>query len=303
METIKPKRLSKGNTIGIIAVSGRIKECENIEKAKLFFENLNYKVVISKSCFSSHRYMAGKDDKECINTFHEFFEDKNINAILCARGGYGTLRLLKYIDWNIVRENPKIFAGYSDITTLLNMIYKKTGLITFHSAMPNGDFAGEIVDYTRESFFNTLSGIQTEYKAENITIFNSGIAKGKLFGGNLATLASLCGTDFIPDENLILFLEDLNEPSYKIDRMLTQMFNIEKFKNRIKGIALGEFKDVESKEYLNEIIQELAFWLKIPVCDGFRFTHGKIKDTVPIGADAVLNAGSGTIKLYGSYTL
>ncbi len=301
MKIIKPNKLKKGNTIGILAISGRIKDFENIEKAKSFFEEEGYKVVISETCKSSHRYMAGLNDDECINELHKFFSDKNIDVILCARGGYGTLRLIDKIDWELIKNNPKIFAGYSDITTLLNLIYKKTGLITFHSAMPNGDFSKEIDDYTKAAFFNTLEGKTICYHAYNSSIFKEGEAVGKLWGGNLSTLCALCGTNFIPNEDLILFLEDLNEPVYKIDRMLTQLFNIDKLRKNVKGIAIGEFKDIEDKNQLDEVILELANKLNIPICDGFKITHNKIKDTLPIGIKVYFNANAGIIKILEEY--
>lgn len=302
MKTIKPKKLQKGNTIGILAVSGKIKEFEKIEKAKAFLESKGYKVVISDTCRTSHRYCAGNNEQECLNALHEFFNNKEIDAILCARGGFGTLKLLKNIDWNLIKHNPKIFAGYSDITVLLNMIYKKTGLITFHSAMANGDFGGAIEDYTAISFFNTLEGKTICLNARNRNVYKDRIAKGILWGGNLATLVSLCGLDFIPNEDLILFLEDLNEPVYKIDKMLTQLFNIEKIRKNVKGIAIGEFKDITDKEELNEVIQEFANELNIPICDGFKITHNALKDTVPIGAYCEFDSGNGLIKIKEEYT-
>ena len=301
MKIIKPNKLRKGNTIGILAISGKIKDFENIEKAKSFFEEEGYKVVISETCKSSHRYMAGLNDDECINELHKFFSDKNIDVILCARGGYGTLRLIDKIDWELIKNNPKIFAGYSDITTLLNLIYKKTGLITFHSAMPNGDFSKEIDDYTKAAFFNTLEGKTICYHAYNSSIFKEGEAVGKLWGGNLSTLCALCGTNFIPNEDLILFLEDLNEPVYKIDKMLTQLFNIDKLRKNVRGIAIGEFKDIEDKNQLDEVILELANKLNIPICDGFKITHNKIKDTLPIGIKVYFNANAGIIKILEDY--
>ncbi len=297
MKTITPKKLNKGNTIGILAVSGKIKEIQNIRNAKKFLEKRGYKVVISDTCKTSHRYMAGKNDEDCINTLHKFFEDKTINAILCARGGYGTLRLINKINWEIIKNNPKIFAGYSDITTLLTMIYKKTGLVTYHSAMANGDFGGETEDYTVKSFFDTLEGKKKQYIAENKNVLKKGSAKGILWGGNLSTLAALCGTDFIPDKDIILFLEDLNEPVYKIDKMLTQLFNIEKLVKRVKGIAFGEFKDIEDIKQLEEVQKELVNRLNIPACSGFRITHNKIKDTIPVGVKAELNADKGIIRI------
>ncbi len=301
MKTIKPRKLKKGDTIGILAVSGRIKEFEKIENASNYLKDKGYNVIISETCRFSHRYMAGKNDEELINTFHKFFLNEEISAILCARGGYGTLRLVNNIDWQIVQNNPKIFAGYSDITTLLNLIYKKTGLITFHSPMANGDFGDKVEDYTENSFFNTLEGTVKEYKAEDCKTLNSGICEGKLWGGNLATLASLCGSDFVPDQNLILFLEDLNEPIYKIDRYLTQLFNIEKIAKNVKGIAFGEFKDIEDNKTLEELEEEIAKKYKIPACSGFKITHNKIKDTIPIGINAIFNADEGLISLTDTY--
>lgn len=297
MKTIKPKKLKKGDTIGIIAVSGKIKEYERILRAKAFFEKSGYSVIVSDTCRTSHRYMAGNNDDECINILHDFFLDKNIDMILCARGGYGTLRLINKIDWDIIRNHPKIFAGYSDITILLNMIYKKAGLITFHSPMANGDFGDNIEEYTKNNFFSVLEGIITDLEAQDGKTYYNGKAKGRLWGGNLASLNSLCGIDFIPDDDLILFLEDLNEPVYKIDRMLTQLFNINKLRENVKGIVLGEFKDIEDKNLLDEVIQEFADSLKIPVHGGFKITHGKIKDTVPVGIKALFDADEGLIHI------
>ena len=301
MKTIIPKKLQKGDTIGILAVSGKIKEYKRIENAANYLKEEGYKVIISDTCKTSHRYMAGVSDDDCIKELHNFFKNKEINAILCARGGYGTLRLLDKINWNIIKNNPKIFAGYSDITILLNMIYKKTGLITFHSAMANGDFGETIEEYTSNSFFKTLKGITKKYSAENGKIINKGISKGILWGGNLSTLVSLCGINFVPDEDLILFLEDLNEPIYKIDKMLTQLFNIKKIKKNVKGIAFGEFKDIEDIKTLEEVQKEIANKYNIPACTGFKFTHNKIKDTIPVGVHAELNADKKIIILKNNF--
>ena len=301
MKIIKPKKLQKGDTIGILAISGKIKEFEKIEKAKKFFEKEGYNVVISQTCKTSHRYMAGENDDDCLNTLHNFFEDKNIDAILCARGGYGTLRFIDKINWELIEKNPKIFAGFSDITTLLNMIFYKTGLITFHSAMAYGDFGDIPIEYTQKSFFNTLTGNTKSIKAFNYKSFHSGEAKGTLFGGNLSTLISLCGTDFIQNKDLILFLEDLNEPIYKIDKMITQLFNIKEIQNNVKGLAIGEFSNIDNEEYIDEILQELALKYKIPICDGFKITHEKEKETIPIGIDVTFNANNGTIEFNNTY--
>ena len=303
MEQIKPKKLKKGDTIGILAVSGRIKEPEKIHNCSKFFNELGYKTLISDTCYSSHRYMAGNNDDECINALHSFFLNDDINAIICARGGYGTLRLINKINWNIVRNNPKIFAGYSDITVLLSLMYKKCGLITFHSAMANGDFGSEIEEYTKDSFFNTLSGKTNVINAQFPKVYYEGIARGIIWGGNLASLVSLCGTDFIPDEDIILFLEDLNEPVYKTDKMLTQLFNIDKIRNKVKGIAFGEFKDIDNRYFLDQLFKELANDLKIPIADGFKMTHNKVKDTIPYGIKVNFDSQNGKISFIDNYVI
>lgn len=303
MTIIKPKKLKKGDTVGILAVSGAIREYDNILKAKTFFENEGYNVIVSDTCRNSHSYMAGINDDDCVNALHDFFENDEINAIVCGRGGYGTLRLIDKIDWNIIRNNPKIFAGYSDITVLLNLIYKKTGLITFHSPMCNGDFASSVNEYTKKSFFDTLSGKKRSITAQNSLTYFKGSAEGILFGGNLTVLASLCGLDFIPENNLILFIEDLNEPVYKTDRALTQLFNIKPFKDRVKGIAVGKFKNVEDYNKLNSLLKEFSEKLSVPMCDGFNITHERTKDTVPVGINAVFNSDSGEISYLEDYVI
>ena len=301
MKIIKPEKLKENGTIGILAVSGRIKEYERIEKAADFFEKRGFKTVISDTCLTSHRYMAGRSDEDCINALHNFFLDKNIDAVLCARGGYGALRLIDKINWNIIKENPKIFAGYSDITTLLAMIYKKTGLITFHSPMANGDFALETDEYTVNSFFNTLEGKTETIKAENPVIYKKGRAEGRLWGGNLASLAALCGRDFIPDDDIILFIEDVNEPAYKIDRMLCQLLGAAGFKKHIKALVIGEFKDTEDTAWLKEVLSETVQSLDIPAASGFKITHNKTKDTVPFGIKAEFDTRDGLIKFKENY--
>ncbi len=303
MKIIKPNKLQKGDTIGILAVSGKIKEYEKIQNAASYFEMCGFKVVISDTCKTSHRYMAGNSDDDCVKELHSFFANEDIKAILCARGGFGTIRLLDKIDWNIIAKNPKIFAGYSDITILLAAIYKKTGLITFHSPMANGDFGSDLENYTIQSFYDTLQGISKEFIAPNPVFYNTGKAKGILWGGNLSSLCSLCGLDFIPDSDIILFAEDLNEPVYKIDRMLTQLFNIKEFAKNVKGIALGDFLNIENSEILNEIIMEFALKFNIPVVKGFKITHDKLKDTVPVGIEAEFDAESAKIKLLDSYVI
>ena len=298
MNIIKPRKLNKGDTIGIISLSGCIRNEENIYNAKKYFENRGYNVVLSENIFDKKRYLAGEDDTK-VQQLKEFFESPDINAILCARGGYGAIRIINKIDYKSIKNNPKIFAGYSDITALSAMILKKTGLITFSSPMAKGDFGSEKVSrITSSNFFKTLSknGI-CEIEPQSAKVYKSGCADGILFGGNLATITSLCGIDFIPDEKFIFFAEDLMEDTYKIDKMFTQLLNIPKFRENLSGIILGDFLDVKNKKNLEELFEEIAHNIKKPVIGGYRITHGKHKITVPIGVMAHLDTSSGKVLL------
>ena len=240
--------------------------------------------------------MAG-NDKERIDEIHNFFLDKNIDAIVCTRGGYGLLRIIPHLDYELIAKNPKIICGYSDITALLLMIYKNTGMVCFHGAMASGDLGqAEKSDFTVNSFFKTLSTEEKlTFSSENGSTIYQGTANGVLWGGNLATIASMAGLDFIPDEDLILFVEDVNEPAYKIDRMFTQILNIKELKNNLKGLVVGQFSDVDREIYVKELLTEISSDLKIPTADNFLISHEKDKFTLPIGANCTFNANEKTL--------
>lgn len=300
MNLIKPKKLKKGDTIGFLALSGSIESKKNVLRAKKYFEDKGFNVVFCENIFDKKRYLAGDDEKK-VQELHRFFESPEIDAILCARGGYGAIRLLDKIDFEIIKNNPKIFAGYSDVTAIEAMIYKKTGLVTFYSPHAQSDFGVEDVSkFVEDSFFKTLSNTK-DYeivpdKRKSKTYFQ-GEAKGVLWGGNLATIVSLCGLDFIPDEDFIFFAEDLNESVYKIDKMFTQLLNIEKFRKNLKGVILGDFLDAGDKKYLEELFVEIGQKTQKPVLSGFKISHAKEKLTVPYGAMAEFSTGNKILKI------
>lgn len=293
MNLIKPKKLNKVDTIGIIALSGVIENKENILKAKRYFEDNSYKVVLSENIFDENRYLAGSDEKK-VEELHKFFENPEIKMILCARGGYGAIRLLDKIDFELIKNNPKIFAGYSDASAIEAMIYKKTGLITFYAPMAQSDFGGvnvgeEVSEIVEESFFRTLENtgnLEISPDEEKSKIYYDGQCEGILWGGNLATIASMCGLDFIPDEKFIFFAEDLGEDVYKIDKMMIQLLNIEKFRENLSGIILGDFLDIENEKHFDELFFEIGSKCRIPILSGFKITHAIEKITLPYGAKA-----------------
>lgn len=282
MNLIKPNPLKKGDTIGFLTISGAVEDIEKVNYAKKYFENKGYNVIISDTTYMQKDFLSADDDVR-LAQLHEFFADKEIDAILCTRGGYGATRLLQKIDYNLIKNNPKIFAGFSDITALITSITLKTGLKTFHSPMPSSDFCNDnLPQSTEKSFFEILEG---EKFITNLSgnVFCSGIAKGILWGGNLATLASMVGVDFVPNEKFILFLEDVNEPAYKIDRYLTQLFFDKKFKNNLAGIALGDFACLDNEVYFDNIFYELGEKLNIPIMSGLKIGHIDEKITIPLG--------------------
>lgn len=286
MNLIKPPYLNEGDTVAIIAPAGVV-EYDEIIKAQAYLERRNLRVILGKNIFKSYRYMAGTDE-ERVDDLHEAFLNPDIKAIVCARGGYGAIRLLKLIDFDLIRRNPKIFCGYSDITALSLMFAKHSDLITFSGPMAQSDF-NDITEFTANSFFNVLSGGFEEYMSTET--YRSGNTEGIIWGGNLSTIVSLCGIDFIPEEDFIFFTEDLNEAPYRIDKMLTQLVNIKEFRKHCKGIVFGEFLDCGDENWVTDILLETANILEVPAYGGFKFTHAADKQTVPIGAYGILQDG------------
>ena len=288
MNLIKPKKLKKGDTIGILATAGAVEYKENVLRAVKFFEEKGYNAVLSDNVFDEYRYLAGTDEKK-IKEIHKFFADENINAIVCMRGGYGAIRLIKNLDYELIRKHPKIFCGYSDISALSAMILKNSNLITYWGPLAQSDFGVENPnEFTINSFFEAATSNKLTYTPLKNKIYHKGESQGILWGGNLATIVSLCGQDFIPDEDFIFFAEDLNETAYKIDKMMTQLMNIDKFTKYVKGIILGDFLDMDNEQWLDELFVEIGNKLDIPVIGGFKITHDTEKITLPYGADTVL---------------
>ena len=295
MEIIKPTPLAKNDTIGFLTVSGPVDDFERIEKAKKYFEQKGYNVVISDTTYTKKNFLAA-DDNARLAQLHEFFEDSKINAIFCTRGGYGAIRLLKDLDYNLIRNNPKIFCGFSDVTALLTSIYTNAGLQTFHSPMPYPDFGvDDISELTQNSFFEIIGGKEFSVALKG-KIYNSGNSNGVLWGGNLATLASMVGTYFIPPENFILFLEDVNEPAYKIDRYLTQLMYDKNFVKNLSGVVLGEFTNLDEAVFFDDIFYELGAKFQIPIMSGLHIGHVKNKLTVPLGIKVFFDTEQRVIK-------
>lgn len=310
MKVIKPKRLKKGDLIGIISPASSPDDLQRIESGVRYLESLGYKVEVGKNVGSYRGYLAG-DDEQRLYDLHYMFKKKEVKAIICVRGGYGSPRLLNKIDYKLIKNNPKIFVGYSDITALQLAFFKKAGLITFAGPMLAVDFHNEINPYSEENFWKIITSNKKAGKvplpdSENIFSIVKGTAAGRIIGGNLALIVSLIGTDFIPDmKNIILFIEDVGEAPYRIDRMLNHI-KLAKIFDKVSGIVLGAFVDCNENDpakktlSLGEVVSDYFEDLKKPVV--YNFPHGHIKNlfTIPFGTKIKLNASRRFIEIMES---
>jgi muramoyltetrapeptide carboxypeptidase len=307
MKKVKPAKLNKGDLIGIISPASTPDDLTRIDKGVQYLEKLGYRTEVAPNVGKVRGYLAGHDDQRLYD-LHYMFRKKDVKAIFCVRGGYGSPRLLDKIDFKLIAKNPKIFVGYSDITVLHLALLKKTGLITFAGPMVATDFGkDEVSTYTEEHFWKTIT---TSKKIGNIVppgedklfSLNKGKAKGELTGGNLALMMSLAGTPLFPElKGKILMIEDIGEQPYRVDRLVNQLKLMGAFK-QLKGIILGAFTDCLEPDFtkrtltLNEVIEDYFEKLSIPVI--YNFPHGHINDlvTVPFGIDVSINASKHTVE-------
>jgi len=306
MRIIKPLRLLKGDTIGIISPASSPDEQSVIEKGVKYFEKLGYYVEVGKNVGKYHGYLAGSDE-ERLNDLHYMFSKKAIKAIVCIRGGYGACRLLDKINYKLIKSNPKIFVGYSEITALQSALLEKTGMITFAGPMIYPDLSDDVNPFAEEYFWRLITSNKKIGKLKlpengKLPAITKGQAAGRIVGGNLSVLHSLIGTPYFPNlKSKILLLEDIKELPYRIDRMLNHLRLTNSFKN-ISGIILGRFVDcfehdpMKKTLTLGEVIEDYFMNMKVPII--YAFPHGHITDkiTVPIGLNVKMNATKGFVE-------
>lgn len=311
-QMIKPKKLQRGDTIGLISPASRLPKKKQYDKIIAQIKKLGYKVKVGKNARDTYGYFAGNDEQRAAD-LNRMFADDSVDAILPFRGGWGCNRILSLIDYETIRNNPKILVGFSDITSLLNAIYAKTGLITFHG--PVGKV--EWTNYTTKHFRNAL-GSQDPYTLKitkddlcedcnSLSVIRSGKAKGRLLGGNLSVLTAMMGSDYTPDwEGNILFLEDVGEDVYRIDRMLTQL-KLNGVFDKISGFVFGQCAACErASSYsltLQQVFDDHIKPFGIPAYAGAMIGHISKMVTLPVGMPAEMNAQEGTISLGESATI
>jgi muramoyltetrapeptide carboxypeptidase len=298
---LRPPLLKRGDTIGLAAPAGPIKEEVLRQGLDLLRACGVKKVKVSPDICSRENYLAGSDTRR-LEELHHLWEDDEVKAILAVRGGYGCARLLPKLDFDLIGSKPKILIGFSDLTILLNVIHQRTGLMTFH-----GPMLSTLVRDGRpqmEAMLNelTVHG-QENLVIKGLEILRPGNAEGRLIGGNLTCLAQLLATPYEPAwEGAILLLEDINEPAYRVDRLLTQLSLAGRLE-RVTGIILGEFLDSDSHSINDlELVWQRALELTpdtIPVWANFPAGHGPRNITLPIGRPVRMDSGTGTLRLLG----
>ncbi len=288
---MKPKPFKKNSKIRLIAPAGFIDK-QQLELARFKLSSMGFSSCFSERILSKQLYLAGSDSNRCLD-LHEAFEDKSCDAIMCIRGGYGTTRLLNKIDYSLIKRNPKIFIGYSDITALLNTIWQKTSLVCFHGIMGCSAFT----DYSKQQLINLLNDDITSistFDKSSINVLSEGKAQGRLAGGNLTLINALVGTDYEVDfTNKIAFFEDVGEDFYKIDRMLTQLLLTKSF-NKVSAIIFGKFhkcscKLIDNSVTLDDIFRDKLQHLNIPIISGFSFGHVDNQAIFPVGINVEIN--------------
>lgn len=309
---IKPKRLKAGDTVAIIAPSSGISDDE-LKKALQNMTDLGFKTKVGKYATAVNGFLAGTDAQR-LEDLHWAFSDKEVDAVWCVRGGYGLSRILPSVDFDLIRRNPKIFIGYSDITTLHLAINQNTGLVTFHGPVAVSTFS----DYTKKHVVNALMTpvvpdkieISADNAAKGTLLYKTqtitkGTARGRLIGGNLSLLTALAGTPYALRnvKGKLLFTEDVGEKPYRIDRMFTQLKQSVDLKE-LAGIALGIFSECDAPDDKSQTVIDVAKdqfgGLGIPVIYGLSFGHIREQFTLPVGIEAELDTQNATVTLLES---
>ena len=311
---IKPRRLRAGDTLALVAPASPKNEDEEVRAAIETVESLGFRVKEGEHLYARHGYLAGTDRQRAAD-LNAAFGDENVDGIISMCGGYGSPRLLPYLDYDLIRANPKALLGYSDITALLNGIHQRTGLVTFHGPIASQSFT----PYTLNAFQQVLQqgasdillGAPPPFERQpgaverqnRLTRLVAGRAQGRLVGGNLSLMAALCGTPYMPAlDGKILFLEDVGEATYRLDRMLTQLWLTGSLAG-CAGLVFGKFTDCSTSASwakqlsVEEVLVERCQELGIPALRGLMIGHVPDQATLPIGCLAALDVEAGSLRL------
>ncbi|PHN03631.1 S66 peptidase family protein [Flavilitoribacter nigricans] len=308
-KTVKPKRLREKDLIGLISPGSYVDD-KGLEQAVSNLEKMGFRVKLGNHIRMERGYTAGTDEQR-LNDLHDAFNDPEVAAVWCVRGGYGCSRLLPAIDYRMIARNPKALIGYSDVTALINAIYFKTGLVGFHGPVGASRFTDfselhlktvlmegpDTWKITRPDTFKEQSG-----KTFDFNTIQPGQAEGTLLGGNLSLLAAMAGTGYLPPfDQYLLFVEEVGEKPYRVDRMLTQLRQSNAL-GQVAGIALGIFADCEPDPddrslSLAQTLDDRLGDLSVPAAYGLPYGHIGDQGTLPVGIRARFDANEGSLTL------
>ena len=304
---IKPPRLRPGDRVGLVSPATAAFETEPTKIWVDALETLGFEVVLGDNYYDRHGYFAGEDAARA-SDINAFFKEPSIKMIF-ARGGWGAPRVLPLLDYDMIRANPKVLLGYSDATALLSAVYTKTGLVTFHGPSPLNTFSaehfrrvvmnGEHYTLSNPTLITSNDIVQTENRIQTM---RSGKATGKILGGNLSLLTAITGSEYLPDwEGSILFIEDVDEAVYRIDRMMTELA-LSGVLGKIKGFIFGRCTDCDPGRgfgslTMEEMLAEHIDPLGIPAFSGSMIGHIDEQFTIPLGIDVEMDADAGSIRM------
>ncbi|MEP1150422.1 MAG: LD-carboxypeptidase [Balneola sp.] len=297
---ILPNSLSWNSTIGLVAPASPIYDPAEFDRMIVTLKSLGFTLKLGNHVTDRHGYLAGKD-KDRATDLMEMFQDSSVDAIICIRGGWGCNRILDLLDYKLIRKNPKPLIGFSDITSLHNAILNKSGLVTFHGPVGKSDWNS----FTKNSFEEVLiSGKEAQYilpdnQPDAYKIY-PGISQGSLKGGNLSVLVAMIGSEYLPDfKSSILYLEDVGEDVYRIDRMLTQL-KLSGILDDITGFIFGKCTNCNAGSNslsLKQVFKDHIEPLKIPAFYGAMISHDDKNITIPVGLKAEMNADNFSFKV------
>lgn len=289
-----PPYLKKGDTIGLVAPAGYM-PAENFQQCVQTLQEWGFRVLLGKTPGHQFHYFAGTDE-ERKDDLQYMLDNKNVKAILCVRGGYGVGKIIDALDFKTFRKNPKWVIGFSDITVLHNHIFSNLNIATLHAPMAAAFNEGEWKNEYVQSLRKALAGKKGNYKAAQHEFNQPGNSEGILVGGNLALLTHLIGTKSdIDTKNKILFIEDIGEYIYSIDRMMIQMKRSGKL-DKLKGLILGTFSDMKDTTVpyglsVEEVIQNIVKEYHYPICFNFPVGHNKENYALKVGVRYKLTVG------------
>jgi muramoyltetrapeptide carboxypeptidase len=299
---ILPPRLKRGDTIGLFCPAGPVRDVQRLRAGIKLIEDMGFAVKVRGPVEPREGYLADSDERRAEH-LHALWSDEEVKAILAVRGGYGCLRMVEQLDWELFRRQPKFLAGFSDVTVLLNNLVVRSGLVAIHG--PMAATLARSDERSLVSLFALLTGeVEERITPKSLEVLRGGTGGGRLVGGNLTSLVHLLATPWdCTWERCILVLEDTNEPLYRLDRMLTQLALAGRLE-RLAGLVLGDFDPGGNDRLAGMRLQE-AVWSRVmelagsgfPVWGHFPAGHRENNLALPIGMEAVMESDTGTLRL------